>query len=114
MADGLIEVFHELEGFRCRATDHYPKSKVYFNANIIACLLFLIFEDSKHLTLRMEQQFQRAIGANSRLCAASSHSDASSNRKDHALSMRKLKRGWLKKRRVFVHHLSAVDDRLAI
>jgi hypothetical protein len=30
MADGLIEVFHELEGFRCRATDHYPKSKVYF------------------------------------------------------------------------------------
>jgi hypothetical protein len=30
MADGLIEVFRELEGFRCHATDHYPKSKVYF------------------------------------------------------------------------------------
>jgi hypothetical protein len=30
MAIGLIQVFDDLNGFRCRATDHYPESKVYF------------------------------------------------------------------------------------
>jgi hypothetical protein len=91
MADGLIEVFHELEGFRCRATDHYPKSKVYFQRDHRVSPLFDLrgLEDP---TLRLEQKFQRAIGANSRLCAASSHSDASSDRKDHALGKAEAKR----------------------
>jgi hypothetical protein len=30
MAIGLKHVFDELHGFRCRATNHYPESKVCF------------------------------------------------------------------------------------
>jgi hypothetical protein len=30
MAIGLKHVFDELHGFRCRATNHYPESKVDF------------------------------------------------------------------------------------
>jgi hypothetical protein len=29
MAIGLVQVFDELNGFRCRQTNHYPDSKVY-------------------------------------------------------------------------------------
>ena len=30
LAIGLMQVIDELNGFRCRATNHYPESKVYF------------------------------------------------------------------------------------
>jgi hypothetical protein len=30
MAIGLIQEFDDLNGFRCRATNHYPESKVHF------------------------------------------------------------------------------------
>jgi hypothetical protein len=63
MAVGLIQVSDELNDLRCRAENHDPKRKVYFQRDRHRYLLFLIFEDSKQLTLRMEQKFQQKPAA---------------------------------------------------
>jgi hypothetical protein len=58
MAVGLIQVFEELNDLFRRAGYHDPKRKVYFQRDRHRYLLFLIFEDSKQPTLRMEQKFR--------------------------------------------------------
>ena len=58
MAVGLIQVPDELNDLFRRASNHNPKRKVYFQRDCHRYRLFLIFEDSKQLTPRMEQKFQ--------------------------------------------------------
>jgi hypothetical protein len=57
MAVGLIQISDELNDLRCRADNHDPERKVYFQRDCHRYLLFLIFEDSKQPRLQMEQKF---------------------------------------------------------
>jgi hypothetical protein len=56
MADCLVQVLDELNGFCYRAAGHDPKSEIDFQRDMHRARPCLIFEDSKQLTLFHDRQ----------------------------------------------------------
>jgi hypothetical protein len=70
MADCLVQVFDELNGFHYRASHHDPKNKVYFQRDPHRASPLLYFEGLEATNAAQEMENTQSIRADLRLRAA--------------------------------------------